>query len=44
MKERLDRSNAEQSTFADDPCPGWPSAETRVEVRKIQIGHSIRDN
>jgi len=44
VKERMDRSNAEQSTFADDPCPGRPSAETWVEVRKMQIGHSMRDN
>ena len=44
VKRRLDRSNAEQSTLADDPCSGWPSAETWVDVRKMQIGHGIRDN
>jgi hypothetical protein len=44
VKERMDRSNEEKSNFADDPCSGWPSAETWVDVRKLHICHSIRDN
>jgi hypothetical protein len=44
FSERLERSNAVQSTFVVYLRSGWTSAVTCVDVRKNQIGHSIRDN